>query len=78
MEQVSSSYDCDRCGAGECVYYACSKNTAGNSNYDLRGAGECVFYAWSKNTAGNSNYDLRGAGECCLVPVGNLSARNCE
>ena len=37
-----------------------------------------LFYAWSKNTACNSNYDLSGAGECCLVPVGNLSARNCE
>ena len=28
---------------GIALFYAWSKNTAGNSNYDLRGAGECCL-----------------------------------
>ena len=28
---------------GNALFYAWSKNTAGNSNYGLRGAGECCF-----------------------------------
>ena len=47
---------------GNALFYAWSKNTAGNSNYGLRGAGKCVFYGWSKNTAYSSIYGLRGAG----------------
>ena len=30
---------------GNALFYAWSKNTAGNSNYGLRGAGKCVFTA---------------------------------
>ena len=51
------------------LFYAWSKNTAGNSNYDLRGTGECCLVPITRFERTQLRIERCGAGKCCLVPT---------
>ena len=67
-----------QCKYGNALFCAWSKNTAGNSNYDLRGAGECVFTPGARTQPATAIMAFAVLENVVWCLLRDLNARNCE